>query len=97
MGSKTVYPLRAHERCTVEDGDPAGSYCVDLVARDFWYVCPCGCGWKGHLKLRAPDGTKPAGAAHSWNWNHETKTLTPSVNHVNHWHGHLKNGEWVLA
>ena len=62
----------------------------------FWYCCPCGCGSIGPLSVG--DGFKPAEAP-SWWWNgsSEMPELMPSVNHVRHWHGWLRAGEWVLA
>lgn len=61
------------------------------------YVCPCGCGVWGNL--RVGNGFKPAGRPASWNWNgsFDAPDLSPSVNHVGHWHGWLRNGQWVLA
>lgn len=61
--------------------------------RSFWYCCPCGCGRRAPLtcgeKFKPSDGP-------SWNWNGslERPTLQPSVNHVDHWHGWLIDGEW---
>lgn len=54
------------------------------------YICPCGCGATGALAIR------PAPSP-SWEWDGqiETITLSPSVHHVGHWHGFLKNGLWV--
>lgn len=53
------------------------------------YCCPCGCGVTGALRFR------PA-ASPSWEWdgNLEKPTLSPSVHHVGHWHGYLRNGVW---
>lgn len=66
----------------------------DNKSRFFWYCCPCGCGNIG--ALRVGENFKPEDAP-SWNWNGsiETPNLTPSVNHVGHWHGWLQNGTWV--
>lgn len=63
--------------------------------RDFYYTCPCGCGCSGLLLVG--EGFKPESEQPSWNWNGSTDaaTLTPSVNHVNHWHGFLTCGEWT--
>ncbi|MCL6708608.1 DUF6527 family protein [Pseudomonas sp. R2.Fl] len=60
----------------------------------FWYRCPCGCGAKGMLLVG--DGFKPADGP-SWNWNGmvDKPTLLPSVHHVGHWHGWLKDGVWT--
>lgn len=53
------------------------------------YCCPCGCGATGALAFRPH-------ASPSWEWdgNREKPTLTPSVHHVGHWHGYLRNGVW---
>lgn len=54
------------------------------------YTCPCGCGHMGALAFRPHKSP-------SWDWdgNMEAPTLLPSVHHVGHWHGWLKNGIWV--
>jgi hypothetical protein len=59
----------------------------------FWYCCPCGC--KAVAPLIAGKGFKPS-AGPSWQWNGmvNTPTLEPSVNHIGHWHGWLRNGVW---
>lgn len=61
------------------------------------YVCPCGCGAQGALKFR--DRGREPGERPSWIWdgNEDMPTLEPSVHHVGHWHGWLRNGEWVLS
>lgn len=62
----------------------------------FWYCCPCGCG--AQVPLTVGNGFKPADGP-SWNWNGsiERPTLSPSVNHIDHWHGWLRDGVWELA
>lgn len=62
--------------------------------KGMFYRCPCGCGVIGYLAIR------PAVPEHpSWGWNGDRKrpTLEPSVNHVGHWHGWLKDGMWTQA
>lgn len=61
---------------------------------DFWYCCPCGCGKISVLLVGKK--FKPSSSSATWNWNgSETEaTLTPSVNHVGHWHGWLTDGYW---
>ncbi|MFG1340944.1 DUF6527 family protein [Xanthobacter autotrophicus] len=56
------------------------------------YACPCGCRTVGRLRFRPDVSGNP-----SWEWdgNRDAPTLNPSVNHVGHWHGWLRNGEWV--
>lgn len=75
----------------------AGSFRVGPIDSEgelsFWYCCPCGC--NAVAPLAAGRGFKP-GDAPSWQWNgsYERPTLYPSVNHVGHWHGWLRNGVW---
>lgn len=78
-----------------------GSYArPDLVWDVMWYACPCGCGSHGCLPIGngfKPDrGTVGRGTWH-WDGNREAPTLSPSVNHIGHWHGWLRNGMWVQA
>lgn len=59
----------------------------------FWYCCPCGCGVIA--PITAGVNFKPARQP-SWRWNgsQTEATLHPSVNHVGHWHGWLRDGYW---
>lgn len=61
-----------------------------------WYCCPCGCGVIA--PITAGVKFKPAGSP-SWTWNgsQTEATLHPSVNHVGHWHGWLRDGYWEAA
>lgn len=47
----------------------------------------------GHIPFRKPSlwASLPG---HDWHWNGniEKPTLSPSIHHVGHWHGHLVNG-----
>jgi len=63
----------------------------------FIYFCPCGCGRKGELPIG--ENFKPGGDRPSWRWNgsRTEPTFDPSVNHVDHWHGWLRNGYWVTS
>lgn len=70
------------------EGVPAGAY--ELEQGGMWYRCPCGCRCQGYLAFR------PAPSP-SWEWDGKMVSLHPSVNHVGHWHGWLKNGEWTKA
>lgn len=78
-------------------GRVPGSFRVDPPDSDgeqtFWYVCPCGCGSLGPLTVG--NGFKPSDGP-SWHWNGllDKPTLSPSVHHVGHWHGWLRNGVW---
>lgn len=64
---------------------------------EFNYFCPCGCGVQGSLLIG--NDHKPEGTRASWRWNGSLTepTLDPSVHHVGHWHGWLRNGYWALA
>lgn len=64
---------------------------------DFWYCCPCGCGRIAPLNVGVE--FKPSGPEASWTWNgsRSAATLTPSVNHVGHWHGWLNDGYWKVC
>jgi hypothetical protein len=62
--------------------------------QDFWYCCPCGCGRLGLLTVG--NGFKPVdGPSWKWNGSIEKANLEPSVHHVGHWHGWLRDGVWV--
>lgn len=82
----------------MERANHPGSFCLqarsDPSKSEFVYLCPCGCGVTGRL-LVARD-TKPSGPRPSWllSGPEGTPTLEPSVNHVGHWHGWLRNGYW---
>lgn len=87
-------------------GKVPGSFRVDEPddqrEQTFWYCCPCGCGSVGPLLVG--NGFKPARSP-SWTWNGSTDApvLSPSVNHVGHWHGWLGGsdgkspGMWLSA
>ena len=64
---------------------------------EFIYLCPCGCGIENQLLIGK--GHKPGVARPSWNWNGSASSpnLTPSVNHVDHWHGWLRDGYWEVC
>lgn len=66
----------------------------DAAPKGMIYVCPCGCGRQGVLRFRLPGVERPSWI---WNGNRDAPTLDPSVHHVGHWHGWLKNGFWVQA
>ena len=57
------------------------------------YVCPCGCGVHGSLAF-VPE---PGRASWKWDGNREQPTLTPSIHHVDHWHGYLRGGVFTDA
>ena len=100
MAEKKTPPLAATLRPdarTLRSDRVAGSFAVSAADEDgefdFYYVCPCGCGAVGLLIVAA--NRKPDFSP-SWNWNGlvDKPTLTPSVNHVGHWHGWLRDGIW---
>lgn len=73
---------------------PRGAWTFD--GKYFTYVCPCGC--KSIGNLRAALNEKPAdGPSWSFDGNYDNPTLHPSINHIGHWHGWLKNGWWTQA
>jgi Family of unknown function (DUF6527) len=55
------------------------------------YSCPCGCGVFTALQIARVKLDR------SWKWNGNIPkpTLEPSINHVGHWHGYLKDGEFI--
>jgi hypothetical protein len=63
------------------------------------YCCPCGCGRHGALAFRPLSEDDIKYSRHGWNWdgNKESPTLNPSIHHVGHWHGWLKNGFFTQA
>lgn len=71
--------------------DPAPEEDADMFIH---YCCPCGCGVTGRLRIGVEH--KPT-TSPSWIWNAkvEKASLDPSVNHVGHWHGWLKDGYWT--
>lgn len=78
----------------------AGSFRIGQPDSDgevsFWYCCPCGCGAVG--PLLAGNGFKPdVGPSWMWNGSTDSPTLHPSVNHVGHWHGWLRDGVWTIC
>lgn len=87
----------AHKEAFLRDRI-AGSFRIGEVDEDgelsFWYCCPCGC--KAVAPLLAGKQFKPQ-CGPSWEWNGSTDapTLHPSVHHVGHWHGWLRDGCWV--
>lgn len=58
------------------------------------YCCPCGCGRTMSLMFRPVPPQFAPRAAWEWDGNMDAPTLSPSVHHVGHWHGWLRNGVW---
>lgn len=75
----------------------AGLFRVGPVGKDGeqWslYCCPCEC--CAASSLSTGNGFKPA-VDPSWmsSGSCDQPTLHPSVNHIGHWHGWLRNGVW---
>lgn len=69
---------------------------VHLRGNRLWYTCPCGCRAQGALLVGL--GFKPEQSP-SWtlHWDLLAPSLEPSVHHVGHWHGWLRNGVWISA
>lgn len=66
---------------------------ADDGQRHLWMVCP-GCSTLTVLALRPLQAGK---TGHSWEWNGDADapTLSPSVHHLNCWHGWLRAGAFV--
>lgn len=65
-----------------------------------WFKCPCGCRAISCLYVGngfKPKRARPDRATWEWDGNAEAPTLSPSIHHVGHWHGWLKNGFFVQA
>lgn len=82
----------------------AGGFCFRSPLTDpiihVLYVCPCGCGMVGGLnfiRLGTPIPSTHKGPTWVWDGNEEKPTISPSVLHIGHWHGWLKNGMWTQA
>lgn len=84
--------LKAPVKATIVDDIDEESCpgAVEIASAGLWYECPCGCGTQGYLAF------KPAPSP-SWHFDRKTVTLSPSVHHIGHWHGHLRAGVWVQA
>lgn len=87
-------PVKAQRFEDIDDVDKhAGAFEFykqgDRYPAGMIYNCPCGCGTRGSLAFRPH-------ASPSWEWdgNRDAPTLSPSVHHVGHWHGWLRNGIW---
>ena len=78
----------------------AGSFRVSSTLEEggsqlLWYCCPCGCGSIAAITVGNRFKPTPVyGASWEWNGDEEAPTLQPSVHHIGHWHGWLRNGMW---
>lgn len=65
-----------------------------------WFSCPCGCGSLSCLPVGnkfKPERSSDQRATWEWDGNAEMPTLSPSIHHIGHWHGWLKQGFFVQA
>jgi hypothetical protein len=81
---------------SIVDSEVAGAikywtYAGSTDAKGFNFKCPCGCGALGSVRF----------GANGWTWDGSVlaPTITPSIDlskdGTSHWHGWLKQGEWV--
>ncbi len=106
MEVKLAKPVKAQymQDLPSEGSAPAGAftYYTDFHQQrtaGMIYTCPCGCGRQRALAFKPPSADDIKYKRHTWAWdgNKENPTLTPSINHVGHWHGWLKNGFFTDA
>lgn len=99
MAEVKTTPVKATLVDDIDDNNTPGAYEFfdgtkgDGRIHGMVYCCPCGCGVHGVLYFRRPD-RKEFHPSWEWNGNKESPTLTPSVHHIGHWHGWLRNGVW---
>ena len=93
MAEIKTQPVKGHlvQDIDADDVQPGDFQFSDPVT-GMWYICPCGCGTQGYLRIRP---SEPAHPSWGWDGNREEPTLTPSVHHVGHWHGFLNKGVWT--
>lgn len=95
----THIPDKEAFQASFQEGRVPGSFRVVEDGADitFWYCCPCGCASLGPLDVGR--NRKPIADHATWEWNgsFDAPTLSPSVHHVGHWHGWLRNGVWEVA
>lgn len=98
-------PVKARYFVDLPEQPPPGAFTYYTNAKSgvdkagMIYTCPCGCGDQGSLAFRQFAGQRDIAKNRTWEWdgNVESPTLIPSINHVNHWHGHLKKGIFTDA
>lgn len=65
------------------------------------YRCPCGCGAIAGVRFnrdpRLPFVERAAQSVWSFDGNVDVPTITPSIEHIGHWHGLLTAGVWTQA
>lgn len=64
--------------------------------RSLWYSCPCGCGSTYPLPIR-PKGEPVERPSWELSGYPDAPTLSPSIDHKDHWHGWLQGGFWKQA
>ncbi len=79
---------------------PQGSFQVVTEPsgqRRFWFICPGKCKGPSAIALLPQVDPAAAGSNQWWSFNDDMQapTLSPSINHVDCWHGWLKQGEFV--
>jgi hypothetical protein len=91
-------PVKAKRFENVDELTVPGSFEYTRVGDRFpggmIYTCPCGCGHQGSLMFRPVPAQYPPHPSWEWDGNMDAPTLSPSVHHVGHWHGWLRNGIW---
>lgn len=97
-------PVEATRSEDIDEDETPGAfgYYVHGGSEDYRgmiYRCPCGCGRLGALPFHPLGGDDKKHYRDGWHWdgNRDKPTLTPSVHHVGHWHGYLRDGFWVQA
>lgn len=94
--TNVLFAEGVHDLFDVADGAGKVPGAFNFDGEHFHYCCPCGCGNVGIL--RAAIGNKPnKGPSWIFNGNSDCPTLTPSINHIGHWHGWLRDGFWIQA
>lgn len=103
---KLPAPVKATLVDDVLAGDvPPGAYCFDQRPIDdsYWgyicFTCPHGCGAYHRLPIGLKSKPPKVEGRATWQWdgNRETPTLTPSIHHIDHWHGFLTKGFFTQA
>ena len=97
MTERRIQPVLAEVFHDFEDFRDRGMRtpgAVCLRGERLWCTCPCGCGGQGALRVGL--NVKPKESP-SWALAGEphAPTLDPSVHHVGHWHGWLRQGVWT--
>lgn len=84
--------MKANRVYTLDEFEVGIPGTIIVTERKIGVCCP-GCGEKSLLSLHRKDDKLDPG----WNWDEETQSLTPSIDHdtpMCGWHGWLTNGEF---